>query len=308
MRCPNHSQADTIGYCSVCGAFGCSECLTKHEQNWYCVRHYQPIAQQLEKARRHDEVRKKHPRQLLAVRYADGRCLLGVSFALNLRDTGFHLDVVDKSGVPLGKTESVRFQELKAVYFLKSLDGRFDRNVQYKDWVSEGGEVVSKFRDGDIVRGALRHRDDPDEARFHVVPADPASNNITILLERSAVEAMYTPEEYKTRVDEERQALRHSEVVAPVSQEEGMGDFYFETRDYGAALEQYRLASAKAPQLARLHKKLALAQYNVGVQFIKRHEYEKALACMESVVKIDPRNERAAKKVSQLNHIIKKEA
>jgi len=307
MQCPKHSQAEVIGYCSVCGAFGCSECLTAHEGTLYCPRHYQPFAQKLQEEKRHAELRKKHPRQFLAAHYNDGHCQLGVCFALNLRDSGFHLNLVDSSGAPLEKTELVRFQDLKAVYLLKSLDGRFNKAVRYKEWAPEGAELVVKFKDGEVVRGFSLRRYDPDEPRFHLIPLDPNTNNMSILVERAAVEGVYTPEEYKAKLAQEREAVKQGQGATPPIQEETLGDFYFETRNYESALEQYRQAQAKFPQFPRLRKKWALAQYNVGVQYIKRREYDKALACMELVLKVDPRNPHALKKVSQLRHVIKKE-
>jgi hypothetical protein len=306
MQCPNHSQAETIGYCCVCASFGCAECLKTHEGNLYCRRHYQPIAQEIEEEKRHEEIRKKRLRQLLAVRYAEGRCQYGICYALNLRDTMFHLDLVDSSGVPMGKNEAVRFQDLKAVFLVKSFDGHFDKNLRYKEWTPEGAEMVVEFKDGEIVRGFSLRRRDLNEPRFHLIPADQNTNNISILVEASALRNVYTPEEYKEKVLREREALREQES-ATLSQEETTGDFYFETRNYPAALEQYRLAAAKFPRSPRLRKKILLAQYNVGVQYIKRHEYKQALSCMESVLKMDPRNDRVAKKVSQLRHIIKKD-
>ena len=44
----------------------------------------------------------------------------------------------------------------------------------------------------------------------------------------------------------------------------------------------------------------------MGVEHIKHHEYSKALALMESVLKANPENERVEKKVLQLRHIIEK--
>ena len=306
MQCPNHSQAETIGYCYVCGSFGCSECLKVHEGNLYCRRHYQPIAQKIEEEKRHEQARKRRPRQLLAVRYAEGRCQYGVCYALNLRDPAFHLDLVDSSGVPLGKTEAIRFQDLKAVFLVKSFDGHFDKDVRYREWTPEGAELVAEFKDGEVVRGLSLRRYDPNEPRFHLIPSDPDTNNISILVEASALKSVYTLEEYKEKTLRERNALREQES-ATLSQEETTGDFYFETRNYPSALEQYRLAAAKFPQSSRLRKKVLLAQYNVAVQHIKRHEYKQALSYMEAILKVDPRNDRVAKKVSQLRHILQKE-
>lgn len=306
MQCPNHSRTETIGYCCVCASFGCSECLKLHEGNLYCRRHYQPIAQKIEEEKRHEDAKKRRPRQLLAVRYTDGRCQYGVCYALNLRDPAFYLDLVDSAGAPIGKTETIRFQHLKAVFLVKSFDGHFDKTVRYKEWTPEGAELVAEFKDGEVLRGTTLHRYDPNEPRFHLIPSEPDTNNISILVEASALTRIYTVPEYTEKIQREQEALREQES-ATLSQEETTGDFYFETRNYPQALEQYRLAAAKFPQSPRLRKKVLLAQYNVAVQYIKRHEYKQALASMEAILKADPRNERVAKKVSQLRHIIQKE-
>ena len=92
-----------------------------------------------------------------------------------------------------------------------------------------------------------------------------------------------------------------------VCQEEGLGDLYLQMRDYHASLEQYRLAAAKAPNSRRIRKKIVVSEYNLGVYFIKRHEYQKALACMELVLQDDPNNEHALKKVPQLHKAIRGE-
>ncbi len=304
MKCPNHPQADATGYCSVCGTFGCPECLTLHEGNLLCSKHYRPIARKIEEERRTLEQRRKHPRQRLVVRYLDGRTLYGVSFALNTREPAFHLDLVDANGTPVGQTVPVRFQDLKAVFLVKSFDGHFDKSLRYREYTPEGGELVVRFRDGEVVRGFSLQRYDPVEPRFHLIPSDPATNNISIVVERSAVEGVYAPEEYKAKLIEEREALGSD--ASGISQEESTGDFYFETRNYAAALEQYLDAAHKFPQVRRLQKKLFLTRYNVGIEHIKRREYDKALASLEFVLKADPRNERVRKKVAQLRHIVEK--
>ncbi len=307
MRCPYHSGSEVIGYCTVCGEFGCEHCLTKHESALYCPRHYQPIGQRLKEERKHDEIRRKHPRQLLVARFMDGQILRGVCYALNANEPGFHLDLLDTNGVPLGKAETIRFQDLKAVFVVKSLDGNFDKAVRYKDWVAEGDDLVVEFKDGETIRGRTLKRYDADDARFYLVPAEESGNNISVLVESKAVGGIYTPDQYKEKKLKERETQREQASSTPPSQEETLGDFYIEIRDYGSALDQYRAAMAKSPDSLRLKKKAVMAQYNVGVQYIKRRDYAKALACMEAGLKIDPKNEHALKKVSQLRHILEKE-
>jgi len=306
MKCPRHLRTDTVGYCSVCGAFGCGKCLTLHEGQWYCARHYKPIVRRIEEQKEHEQIRKKHPRQRLVVRYTDGRCEPGSCFALNLDDSGFNLDLVDRSGALTGQAKYVSFQDLKAVFFVKSFDGRFDKSVRYKEWTPAGAEMVVEFKDGETVRGFSFQRSTGAEPRFHLIPSDPETNNISILVERAAVKAVCAPEEYEAKRARERASRRETETPVHMTQQESMGDFYFGTRDYAAALEQFKLALAKFPRLHRLRKKVLVSEYNVGMQHIKKHEYDKALACMERILESDPRNEHARKKASQLRRILAK--
>lgn len=309
MKCPNHPENEVTGYCGTCGAFGCAECLTQHEGLLLCARHYRPIAKKIEEERKLEKARKKQIRQRLVVRYQDGRTERGVSYALNTRDSSFYLDEVDENGVATGKTHSVRFSDLKAVFFVKSFDGNFDKRRRYSEWAPEGSEMWVEFKDGETIRGfSLRHYD-PAEPRFHIIPSDPATNNISILVEAAAVHRVYTAEEYQAkRAQEEQERKVKREAGAPdLSQEETLGDFYFETRNYPAALEQYELAMKKQPKSGRIRRKTLAAQYNVGVQCIKRREYREALMYMERVLAIEPENPHAVKKVVQLRRIIERE-
>ncbi len=306
MKCPNHPRNEATGYCSVCGAFGCPECLHEHESRVLCRKHYRPIAQKIEGQKKRERLRKKYARQRLVVRYKEGRVKRGMCFALNPQDVEFHLDVVGDAGVPTGESALVRFEDLKAVFYVKSFDGKFNKTAVQQEWMPEGGELVVKFKDGEVIRGISLHRYRGDEPRFYVIPKDPKSNNISILVEASAVERVYRPEEYEAQRARQREERKDREVAQDLSREETMGDFYFETRNYTAALRQYEAAAKKHPKTRRIRKKLLVAQYDVGVQHIKRREYEEALACMEEVLKTDPHNSHAVKKARQLRRIIAK--
>jgi hypothetical protein len=201
----------------------------------------------------------------------------------------------------------VRFHELKAVFLVKSFDGNFDKNLRYKEWTPEGAEMVVRFKDGEVVRGFSLRRYDPNEPRFHLTPLTQTTNNVSIIVEHSAVDGVYTPEEFKQKEAEEK-AEEPEQVVTPVTQEETTGDFYYESRNYLAALEQYRVAANKYPSSRRLQKKMLVCLFNVGIHHIKRHEYDKALFHMESALRMDPRNDRIKKKVQQLQHILEKGA
>jgi len=267
--------------------------------------HEQQVRAKEMEARRADQQRKRQTRQRLVVRYKDGRTEYGVCFALNPKDTGFHLDKVDKNGITSGNTLQVRYAELKAVYYVKSFDGKFDKNQRYREWAPEGSELVVEFADGEILRGHSMQHFDPDDARFYIVPKDPATNNICALIERSATSRVLTPEEYEASRTERHEARKAAEKTE-LTQEETMGDFYFETRNYSAALDQYAVAQKKHPDSRRLRRKIMASQFNIGVSFIKRREYGQALECMEKVLHMDPHNEHAKKKVQQLRKIVER--
>lgn len=308
MKCPNHPQNDATGYCQVCGDLGCSTCLKEHAGGFLCPKHYRPVAEKMGEVKRQEEIRRKHPRKLMVVRYKDGRREYGITYALNLRESGFHLDLVTPDGTPLEKTIPIQFDELKAVFIVKSFDGNYDKRLRHKEWNAEGEKLVVEFQDGEVIHGTTLLHYDAREPRFNLVPDEQETNNLSIIVERTAVKGIYTPEQYKAKVAEEWVAQKESGVgPAALTQEETTGDFYFETRNYPAALEQYRLAITKYPEAKRVQKKILTVYYNIGVEHIKRRDYAKALQYMEVVLKTDPHNERVLKKASQLRHIIEKE-
>jgi hypothetical protein len=306
MKCPGHPRNEVIGYCSVCGAFGCDECLTRMGDSHYCPRHYRQAVQREEEARRQGEARRRHSRQKMVVRFSDGRLAYGYCLALNPKDMGFHLELVDRdSGTALGKTIPVQFRDLKAVFFVKSFDGEYDKNERFREWIPEGGELIVEFKDGELIRGTSLHRYDPRDPRFYLVPADGKSNNISILVESEAVAGVYTPEEYQAKLAQKR-AQRAEGAGTELSQEETLGDFYFDTRNYPGALEQFELAAKRFPQSIRLRKKILATQYNLGVHCIKSRDFPGAMAWMQKILKVDPENSHARKKVAQLNKILDK--
>lgn len=308
MHCPNHHHNEATGYCSICGTFGCDECMTEHEGQLLCPRHYRPIAKKLEEERKHERQRKKHARQRLVVRYKDGHMEYGVALALNPRERGFHLERVDERGIATSETVQVRFSELKALFYVKSFDGKFDRSQRFREWTPEGSELVVRFKDAEVIRGYSLRSYDPADEHFYLIPKDEKSNNISVLVEASAVERVCTPEEFEKTLKKEREALKQQEGGTTLTQEETMGDFYFETRNYPLALEQYEIALKHAPKSYRLRKKILSVQYNLGIQHIKQREYPKALAKMEQVLSVYPENKHARKKAAQLRRIIEKTA
>ena len=329
MKCPNHLLTDVAGYCAVCGMFMCESCLSIYEGNKYCTRHYKPIADKIKAEAQSKEVRKKHGRHHLMVHYQNGTKAQGMSRSMNIREIGFFLELEDNKGVTTGETERIKFSEVKYIANVKSYTGKFNANEQFAEYHATGSPVVIRFRDGEILEGTTMHKHIPNEPRFYLIPNDHTTNNINVLIEQSAVDRIFTPEEYdaeKARAQEKRaqhassnersgdelhrrgsDAPDKADIVEPeLSQEESMGDFYFETHNYPSALEQYAAARSKAPHSVRLRKKVVVAILNIGIQFVKSREYPAALEQMEKALELDPDNPHALKKAKQLRKIIEK--
>ncbi|MBI2434649.1 MAG: hypothetical protein HYV26_17470 [Candidatus Hydrogenedentes bacterium] len=309
MRCPYHLLREVVGYCNVCGEFGCGDCLTEHEGQWLCKKHYKPIADQMGKQKRHEELLTKPERQRLVVHTKDGKTSYGICFAMNHKMDGFHLDLLDDRGEPVGKTEYHSFSDLKAVFYVKTFDGKFDEQHQYKEWHPQGNEVVVEFLDGEVMHGHTFHVYRKGEPRFFLIPSDHNTNNISVLIEASAVKSVLGPEEYKARRQHELDAFLKDNAPTGRSQDELMGDFHFEHREYGRAMKFYQTALENGTDnRTRLRKKMASSQYNVGVRHIKQHDYVKAFSCMKAALESDPANERAKEKYEKLKQFLKKKS
>ena len=93
-----------------------------------------------------------------------------------------------------GPAREVKLRDLKALFFVRSLEGDPDRSEgltpDYQDPRARGSTVVSmRFRDGEEIVG-ITIRYPPIRPFFFVVPVDAQSNNTRILVNRAAVVAM----------------------------------------------------------------------------------------------------------------------
>jgi tetratricopeptide (TPR) repeat protein len=302
---------NAAGYCCVCGSFYCEQCLNRHEGNLYCPKHYKPIAAKLSEEQRLAEGRKRHQRHALIVHLRDGHREQGVSHAMNIRESGFHLNCEDDSGIATGKNIRVRFADVKYVANVKSYSGKFDRSESFPGYPAGGSPIVVEFKDGETIEGRTVHAYNPEDPRFYLVPNDPHSNFINLLVEHSAVKAVYSAAEWASKKHAEAEQTRQEKATGTATptvatQEETMGDFYFEQHNYASAVEQYRIAEKKHPHSLRLRKKLLAATMNVGIGFVKRRDYPNALEWMKKALEIDPHNPVAEKKAKQLNKVIQK--
>jgi len=125
----------------------------------------------------------------VVARFRDGRVLKGVALDLDPAKPQFHLRPVEG-----GKASEVRLDDLKAIFFVRTFEGDPKRaevqTLDTGDPRARGSTTVSfTFEDDETVVGlAIRY---PPIKPFHyIVPVDPDSNNLRILINQSAVRSM----------------------------------------------------------------------------------------------------------------------
>ena len=125
----------------------------------------------------------------VVARFKDGRVLKGTSLAIDPTRPAFPLRPRDgKAAV------EVAFSDLKALFFVRSLDGDANHNDAITlipgDPRARGSKQVKlKFEDGEVLLGLVNGYP-PARPFFFMNPVDPASNNVRILVNRAAVTSM----------------------------------------------------------------------------------------------------------------------
>jgi hypothetical protein len=127
----------------------------------------------------------------VVVRYRDGRLLKGTTSNFAPAREGFHVQT------PAGENVAVRQDELKALFFVRDLSGSAGRSdvlalVPGDDRARGAFPIELEFADGERFVG-LTVRYPPIRPFFFVLPADSASNNVRILVNRAAVKRMSQP-------------------------------------------------------------------------------------------------------------------
>ena len=132
-------------------------------------------------------------RNLVVARYRDGRIIKGTTYDFGPQKKTFHV-------VPLGeegkKVSEVLFSDLKAVFFVKSLEGKQDHPLT-KDVSEEKGEsgtrmkVKITFLDGETLMGTTQGYTLEREG-FFIVPLEEDSNNLRIFVISKAVKTVDT--------------------------------------------------------------------------------------------------------------------
>ena len=245
-------------------------------------------------------------RQRLAVHDRDGKVTYGFAMVMNRQAEGFNLEVVDKNNQPSGKSVHFEFKGLKAVFYVKSYDGRFDPEKYDHSLPANGVPLVLIFEDGEIMKGHALGQNWMREPRFFFVPEESTSNNIGMLVERTAARQILTPDEYRKMQQAEVDAFVSEHAKAGTSREELLGDFHLGKHNYVQALRHYREVQEREDTV-HIRKKLCTAKYNVAVCHIRQRDYQRALRYMELVLELDPTHEQALKKVEQLReHLVKR--
>lgn len=306
MQCPYHSRNRVIGYCHVCGGFGCEECLSEHEGAFYCAKHFKPIGDELAKKKKHEEALTRMDRQRLVVHRRDGRTLPGICRSLNTASDGFYLELVDERGALRQKQTYVAFQDVKAIFYVKSFDGNFDAEQYPQETNRAPGStpIVVEFEDGEILQARTFRPYRPEDRRFKVIPEDVGSNNVSILVECAAVKRVYSIDEYKEHKHRDVGSYLRKHKRGGLSRDELLGDFHFENHQYNRALKHYRIARQNDSESPRLLKKIIAVKYNIGTRQIKSHDYHRALHHMNLILQLDPNHERAKRKAAQLRNLI----
>ena len=124
----------------------------------------------------------------IVARYKDGRTVKGTSLDIDPARPSCHVRT------PEGKTAEVQLKDLKALFFVRSLEGDSThdekRTPEPDDLRSRGSTLVRMaFADGEEMVG-LTIRYPPDKPFFYILPVDSKSNNVRMLVNREAVVSM----------------------------------------------------------------------------------------------------------------------
>jgi len=124
-------------------------------------------------------------RNQIVARFKDGRLLKGFTHDFSPVKEFFHL--TDEAGV----IHDVRCPDLKAIFFVKSLEG--DKGYSEKKEFGEvdtsglrGLKIRVEFNDGEVIRGVSTGYS-KNRKGFFVIPVDPDSNNERIYVIADAV-------------------------------------------------------------------------------------------------------------------------
>ena len=128
----------------------------------------------------------------VVARYIDGRIVKGTCLDVDPNRPTCHIKTVEQ-----GKMVAVKLADLKALFFVKDFAGDSSHNesatIEPSDARAKGFSIIElRFKDGERIVG-LTARFPPIRPFFFILPADFASNNIRILVNRAAVVSVSQP-------------------------------------------------------------------------------------------------------------------
>ena len=121
----------------------------------------------------------------IVARYTDGRIVTGTTLDFSPDRSFFHLSPIRGKCKP---PEQVHLADLKALFFVKSFEGRpeYHEQQQFTDQSPPGRKLRVTFKDGEMLQGTTCEYS-PRAPGFFLFPADPRSNNHKIFIVNDAV-------------------------------------------------------------------------------------------------------------------------
>ncbi len=122
----------------------------------------------------------------VVARFRDGRVLKGSSLNIDPNRPTCHLRTDDHD------VQVLRLKELKALFVVKCPDGNATFEESFDCTPGDirllgAAKIAVHFEDGETIVGMSTHYPPSDSSLFFMVPIDPKSNNIRILVNLDAV-------------------------------------------------------------------------------------------------------------------------
>ena len=132
----------------------------------------------------------------IVARFRDGRTLKGTTLNVDPTKPKFHLRVDDK-------VEEIKLNDLKALFFVKDFTGNPAHNEALEPTNGDprlvgARKIAVRFEDGETIVG-MSNRFPPLGVFFFMLPIDPKSNNVRILVNRSATTSIVDASQLSVR-------------------------------------------------------------------------------------------------------------
>ena len=117
----------------------------------------------------------------IVLHYKNGSIIKGNTNDFFPNKNTFHVNHAD------GHNENISIEDLKAIFFVKHIDGDMHYDYKYKDDIAGAGKKVNVvFNDNEIIKGYVLGYS-PQRQGFFITPADISGNNERIYAVNSAV-------------------------------------------------------------------------------------------------------------------------